>query len=382
MARSLRVGITHGDINGIGYEVILKALAPEEFTQICTPVIFGTTRLLSFYRKSLGINDFYFRMVSSADSVVDGEINLVNISNADFKVEPGKPSPDAGKAALLSLQTAVKALKDGHIDVLVTAPIDKNTIQSEEFKFPGHTEYLAAQAADDAEPLMILFSENLRVALLTTHLPVAEIPKAVTKEKIIHTLKIFDKSLRSDFNCERPKIAVLSLNPHAGDGGLLGSEEEEIIRPAIEEALADGLLVFGPYSADGFFASEGKNAFDGVLAMYHDQGLAPFKALARHGGVNFTAGLPFVRTSPDHGTAYDIAGKNLADPDSMRQAIYSAIDIFRSRANFSRASANPLQKQFDPKKADKEKARKILPFQEKPAKTTAAQTASDSNSEA
>lgn len=358
MNRPVRVGITHGDINGIGYEIIMKALADETFTDLCTPVVFGSPKLFSFYRKQLGINDFYYRQIASAENVADGEINVVNISNEDFKVTPGQPSPEGGAAALLSLEKGVEAVMAGHVDVLVTAPIDKHTIQSDRFRFAGHTEYLREKAGEGSRSLMILFADALRVALVTTHLPISEVSAAISKERIVETVKLFDASLRADFACERPKIAVLSLNPHCGDNGLLGHEEKDVIAPAIEECLNEGILAFGPYSADGFFAGEGIHAFDGVVAMYHDQGLAPFKALARDRGVNFTAGLPFVRTSPDHGTAYDIAGKGVADPVSMREAIYQAIDIFRRRRVFESASANPLARQTDTRKGDKEKPRR------------------------
>lgn len=361
MARPIRVGISHGDINGVSYEIILKALGEDGFTDLCTPVIFGTSKLISFYRKALGINDFYFRQVASADAVSDGEINVVNISNDEMKVTPGVPSAEAGAAALVSLEKAAEALLNGDIDVLVTAPIDKNTIQNDNFRFSGHTEYLQAKAGDGAKSLMILFDDHIRVALVTTHLPIAEVSAAISKERIVEVVKMFDRSLRADFACERPKIAVLSLNPHCGDHGLLGKEEQETIIPAIDECVAEGILAFGPYSADGFFASGSYAAFDGVVAMYHDQGLAPFKALAQGNGVNFTAGLPFVRTSPDHGTAYDIAGKGVADPTSMREAIYKAIDIFRRRRAFERASANPLRKQTDMKKTEKSKDKEKTP---------------------
>ena len=353
MGRPIRVGITHGDINGIGCEVIIKALGHEGITELCTPVIFSSTRLFSFYRKQLGINDFYYRQIASAANTADGEINVVNITNDELHPQPGQPSPEAGAAALLSLSKAIEALQAGDIDVLVTAPIDKHTIQSDDFHFAGHTEYLQEKAGEGARSLMILFDERVRVALATTHLPLAEVPAAITREGIMTTVKDFASSLKADFGFERPKIALLSLNPHCGDGGVLGKEEQETIIPAIEALEEEGILAFGPYSADGFFASESYRAFDGVVAMYHDQGLAPFKTLAGANGVNFTAGLPFVRTSPDHGTAYDIAGKGVADATSMRQAIYAAIDIYRRRREFKAASANPLTKQFDNRRPEK-----------------------------
>lgn len=353
MARPIRVGISHGDINGISYEIILKALADERIEELCTPVVFGSSRLVTFFRKALGLEDFYFHATNSADDIRDGEINIVNITPDELKVESGQPTAESGRVAFMALERATEALAAGKIDVLVTAPINKSTIQSDQFSFPGHTEYLQAKAADGSEALMVLFDDYVRVALVTTHLPMSEIARSIDKEKIMRKLKAFDSSLRCDFGIERPKIAVLSLNPHCGDNGMLGAEEKEIIAPAIEESLDNGVLAFGPYAADGFFGNGAYRNFDGVLAMYHDQGLAPFKALAGNHGVNFTAGLPFVRTSPDHGTGYDIAGKFKADPTSMREAIYKAIDIKRHRDNYLSASANPLRKQYEARGADK-----------------------------
>lgn len=358
MSRKLRVGITHGDINGIGCEVILKSFLPSEMTELCTPVLFGSGRIVGFYRKLLNLGDFRYTQIDSAANARDGEFNVVNIAREEVEIKPGEASADAGRWARMSLEAATEALKNGEIDVLVTAPINKNTIHSEEFPFAGHTEYLAERLKGDDEdeaskPLMILYDERIRVALVTTHLPISEVSAAITTEAVVEKLEIFNHALIADFACDRPRIAVLSLNPHAGDGGLLGNEEQDVIIPAIEQAREAGILAFGPFAADGFFGKQQHRNFDGVLAMYHDQGLAPFKGLSVDPGVNFTAGLEFVRTSPDHGTGFDIAGKGVADESSMRQAVYSALDIYRHRDTFRRVSANPLRRQFVARGKDK-----------------------------
>jgi len=353
MSRPLRVGITHGDINGISYEIIIKSLADEMMLDLCTPVIFGSAKLIAYNRRLPGIEGISYKQIRSTDEISDGEINVLNITQDELKVDTGQTTRESGHAAVVSLEAAVQALQDGDIDVLVTAPINKRAIHGDDFNFPGHTEYLESKAGEGYEALMILFDDFVRIALVTTHIPVSEIPKYVTRERIGKTIEAFDRSLRRDFGCERPKIAVLSLNPHCGDNGLLGKEEETEIIPAIADAKEKEILAFGPYAPDGFFGTDAYRNFDGVVAMYHDQGLAPFKALARNRGVNFTAGLPFVRTSPDHGTAYDIAGKGMADATSMREAIYKAIDIRRKRDIFDRASSNPLKKQYEARGADK-----------------------------
>ena len=347
----LRVGITHGDINGIGYEVILKTLADGRIAELYTPVIYGSAKIANAWRKLLDIPEFKMQKIASADDVVDGVVNIINVVGEDVTAYPGRPTQEAGVAALTSLQAAVADLKDGKIDVLVTAPINKNTIRSDEFQFPGHTEFLEA-ADGDSKALMILCNDNLRVALVTTHLPLNKIADAISTEKILEKLEIFNLSLRRDFGIVKPRIAVLSLNPHAGDDGLLGSEEKEILVPALEQAFAKGIHCFGPYSADGFFGSGAFKKFDGILAMYHDQGLAPFKTIAMDSGVNFTAGLSFVRTSPDHGTGYDIAGKGEASEESLRAAIYRAVDIKRCRDIFDTMTASPLRKQYFDKSKD------------------------------
>lgn len=353
MSHKIKVGITHGDINGVGYEVILKALEDPRMAELCTPVIYGSAKIASAYRKALQLGTVQLTQISSTAEAVGDANYIINVVGEDVKAEPGQSTPDAGKAAFAALEAAVADLRRGDIDVLVTAPINKANIQSETFNFPGHTEYLQAVAAENgAEALMVLCNDTMRVALLTTHMPLAKVAQAVTKEAIVSKLKVFARSLHRDFGIQAPRIAVLSLNPHAGDSGLLGTEEQEIIMPAIEEARQLKILAFGPYAADGFFGSGRFVKFDGILAMYHDQGLAPFKAMAMDEGINFTAGLPIIRTSPDHGTGYDIAGRGEASPDSMRRAIYAAIDIYRNRCIDDEAHRSPLRKQYREKGSD------------------------------
>ena len=348
----IRVGITQGDTNGIGYEVILKALQNQQMTELFTPVVYGSAKTASYHRKALELQPVSMNVIRNSADIKDGVNNLVEVANEEVKVELGVSSEIAGRAAFDALERAVTDLKQGYIDVLVTAPINKKSIQSEQF--PGHTEYLEASIGDGDKALMILFSDKIRVALVTTHVPVSRIGEYITKEAVLDKLFAFNRSLKSDFGIVRPRIAVLSLNPHAGDGGLLGKEEQEVIAPAIAEAVDKKVVAFGPYAADGFFGNEMYKHFDGVLAMYHDQGLAPFKTIAMESGVNFTAGLPYVRTSPDHGTGYDIAGKNEANEQSMREAIYAAIDIYRNRCNYAEMTQNPLRRMYFDKSGDKE----------------------------
>lgn len=351
--KKIRVGITQGDTNGIGYEVILKALADPMVLELFTPVVYGSSKVAAFHRKACGLQPVQFNSINNAIQARDGVCNMVELNLDDLKVELGVASEAAGRAAFTSLECAVADLRNGAIDVLVTAPIDKNNIQSDTFHFPGHTEYLESSIGDGASSLMVLFNDRMRVALVTTHLPVSQIASAITKEKIISKIEVLNQSLKQDFAIEYPRIAVLALNPHSGDHGLLGNEEKEIITPAIEEAYNEKkICCFGPYAADGFFGNGSYTKFDGVLAMYHDQGLAPFKTLDMDSGVNFTAGLPFVRTSPDHGTGYDIAGKGVASPASMLAAIYAAIDIYRNRTTYAEIHANPLHKQYFDKSND------------------------------
>lgn len=353
--KRLKVGITHGDINGIGYEIIVKALAPEGVTELFTPVIFGSSRLLGQCRKALEINDFNYFIAKSCADVRDDTVNIVNISQEDLKVEPGVATEESGKAALAALDMATEALKRGDIDVLVTAPINKEAMHKAGFPYMGHTEYLEARLGNGAKSMMMFAADELHLALCTIHLPISEVAAAITAERVGESIRMLDSTLRSDFGKERPLIAVLSLNPHAGDNGVIGSEDTEIIAPAIEEAFARKIMVFGPFAADGFFGSGRWKKYDGILAMYHDQGLTPFKLLSGAEGVNFTAGLPYVRTSPDHGTGYDIAGKGEANPESLRNAIFTAIDIYRRRQAYNAAKANPLRTYISDKGGDRVK---------------------------
>lgn len=350
----IRIGITHGDVNGVGYEVILKAFADPVMLELCTPIVYGSPKVATYHRKALDLPT-NFSIVNSAAEASHNKLNIVNCGDDEVKVEFSKPTPEAGKAALDALEKALQEYREGLFDVLVTAPINKHTIQSETFRFPGHTEYIEERVGDGRKALMILMKDELRVALVTTHIPIKEIATSITKELIKEKLSIFHRSLKQDFNIASPRIAVLALNPHAGDGGLIGTEEQEIIIPAIKEMVAEGVQCFGPYPADGFMGAGSYTRFDGILAMYHDQGLAPFKALAMDEGVNYTAGLPIVRTSPAHGTAYDIAGKGVASEESFRQALYVAMDVFRNRMVDKEIHANPLRKQYYEKRDDSDK---------------------------
>lgn len=353
--QKIKVGISQGDINGVGYEVILKTFASEEMLSLCTPVIFGSPKVAVYYRKSVE-NAPNFNVVDRPEKACDGQLNIVDCQgDTEVKIEPGTPTPEAGSAAFKALEAAVSALDNQLIDVLVTAPINKNTIQNDKFHFPGHTEYIEQKAGGGQRALMILMNESLRVALVTTHVPVSEIAQKITKQNIEAKLNILDDTLKRDFAIDNPRIAVLSLNPHCGDNGVIGNEELDVIIPAIQDSFKKGIRCFGPYAADGFFGSGNYARFDAILAMYHDQGLAPFKALAMDDGVNYTAGLPVIRTSPAHGTAYDIAGKGVADENSFRQAVYTAIDIFRNRSRYEEAYAHPLKKQYYEKRDDSDK---------------------------
>lgn len=350
----VRVGITQGDINGIGYEVILKTLSDPRIVEICTPIVYGSSKVAAYHRKALDLPALNFNIISSAEQAADSKLNIINCINEEAKVELSKPTPQSGEAAYLALEAAAADIERGAIDVMVTAPINKSNIQSDKFDFPGHTEYLEKRLGKGKESLMILLNDRLRVALVTGHIPLNRVAGTITKADIIQKIRVFNQSLKQDFGIVKPRIAVLALNPHAGDDGLLGAEEKEIIAPALKEASDAGILCFGPYAADGFFGSEHYSRFDGVLAMYHDQGLAPFKALAMEDGVNYTAGLPVIRTSPAHGTAYDIAGENKASEESFRHALYLAVDVFGCRSRYREMNANPLRKQYFDKSGDKE----------------------------
>lgn len=345
-----KIGITLGDYNGIGVEIILKALRDDRLLDHCIPIVFGSVKVLSFYRKALDMGDFNFNYIKNIEQANNKRPNLLTCWEEETQITPGTPDTVAGNYAFKSLQAAVNAAKEKQIDAIVTAPIDKNTIQNDDFKFAGHTEYLA-QEFDSPKHMMLLTGEDLRVGLVTGHVPLKKVSENLSIEKIVEKLKTLRNCLQTDFALSKPRIAVLSLNPHAGDGGLIGDEEQNIIGPAIEKAKKENVLAFGPYAADGFFASRNHRKFDAVLAMYHDQGLIPFKYLEVEEGVNFTAGLPIIRTSPDHGTAYDIAGKNIANPLSMRSAIYMAMDLLRCRANEEEIRENPLK--FAPLKKER-----------------------------
>lgn len=346
--KKIKVGITHGDYNGIGYEVILKALDDPMIFDLCTPVIYGNRSIASYYRKMFDLPQVQHHRAENGTDVRDGAMNFINVTGDDENITPGRSTESAGRAALAALERATADLKEGLIDVLVTAPINKENIQCPEFHFPGHTEYLEASLGNEGDrALMVMASANgLRIAQVTTHIPLADVGASLTSELIVSRLEAFNLSLMRDFGVHSPRIAVLALNPHAGDGGLLGKEEADIIEPAIAEARNLRIQAFGPYPADGFFGAGSHTKFDGVLAMYHDQGLIPFKTLCGTDGVNFTAGLPYVRTSPDHGTAYDIAGSGRADARSMREAIYMAIDALRNRSVHDEAFAHPLKKLY------------------------------------
>ncbi|MBL7862555.1 MAG: 4-hydroxythreonine-4-phosphate dehydrogenase PdxA [Cyclobacteriaceae bacterium] len=325
-----RIGITLGDLNGIGPEVVIKALADHRLMSLMTPVVYGSTKVLSFYRKMMNLEEFNYSQVKAKGQFFPKTINVVNCWEEVIEINPGQPSRQTAKAALQCLKRAVEEMKEGLIDGLVTGPIDKNTIHGDEFPFQGHTEYLT-QEFKAGESLMFMIGNDIRVGLVTEHVPVKEIASYITKERVELKIRLMELTLKKDFLISKPKIAVLGLNPHAGDEGLLGKEEIEVIRPVIQDLKTKGKLIFGPYPADGFFATGQHAKYDGILAMYHDQGLVAFKTLSFESGINYTAGLPYVRTSPDHGTAYGLVGKNVASENSMRQAMYVACDIIKNR---------------------------------------------------
>lgn len=338
---TIKIGISQGDVNGISYEIIMKSFFDSRLLDFFIPVIYGSSKVASYHKKILGIHDFNFHVIRSVDQAVAGKANLLNIFNEEIKIDIGQTTDIAGRAAFRSLEHATDDLKKGHIDALVTAPINKQNIQSKDFDFPGHTEYLTSKfGASDS--LMLMVSNQTRIGVITGHIPLRDVPSCISKERIINKLKILNTSLERDFGIIKPRIAILGLNPHAGDKGVIGVEEQEVIIPAIKQAFDEGILAFGPYPADGFFGSASFNNFDGILTMYHDQGLIPFKTLAFKSGVNYTAGLPVIRTSPAHGTAFDMAGKNMASPDAFREAIYLAIDIVKNRKMHEEISVNPL----------------------------------------
>ena len=330
MEQLYKIGITHGDLNSISYEVIMKALLDPKIMEICTPVVYGLAKTASYYRKTLEMNDFTFQFVKNVQQITPKKPNLINLCDDEIKIELGECSEIAGKMAELALNTACNDLKNNLIDAVVTAPVNKSNIQSPSFKYAGHTEFFSDKF-NVQNTMMLMAAENLKIGFVTNHTPIIETGKLLNVDLVLRKIKILHNSLHKDFLCTNPKIAVLAYNPHAGDQGLLGKEEIEILKPAINQAFEQNINAFGPFPADGFFTSGQYAQFDAVLAIYHDQGMIPFKLLAYEGGVNFTAGLPVVRTSPAHGTGYDIAGKNIASPDSLRNAIYLAIDILNNR---------------------------------------------------
>jgi 4-hydroxythreonine-4-phosphate dehydrogenase len=342
--KTLIAGISHGDINGIGYEVIIKALTDPMINDFCTPVVYGSPKVAAYHRKALNMSNFSFNNIRSVEEAHPRKANMINCLDDNIRVELGKSTTHGGEAALISLENAVSDLLSGKIDVLVTAPIDKHNVQSENFHFNGHTEYLKSKAGIE-EVLMFMIGETMRIGIATGHVPLSKVPGLITIDLLIRKIRLMDQSLVRDFGIRKPRIAVLGLNPHAGDNSLLGKEEDEIITPSILQAKKEGILAFGPFPSDGFFGAGSFTKFDGILAMYHDQGLTPFKVLSFDTGVNFTAGLPFVRTSPVHGTAFPIAGKGEASENSFRQAIYLACEIVNNRQLYSDISKNPLKHQ-------------------------------------
>ena len=333
------VGISIGDLNGIGIEVILKAFQDKRMLEFCTPVLFGATKVVSYHKKALNL-EVPVHGITNIDQINPNKINVLNIWKEEVKIDLGKATKESGTYAAKSLEAATNHLKENKVDVLITAPINKENIQSDSFNYPGHTEYLEANL--EGKSLMILLTDELRIGLITGHIPIAKVAETITPELIKEKVDTMHESLKRDFGIVKPKIAVLSLNPHCGDNGVIGKEDDEIIKPTVQEIATSGKLVFGPYAADGFFGSKTYKQFDGVLATYHDQGLAPFKALSFGKGVNFTAGLNHVRTSPDHGTGYDIAGKNLANSSSFTEALFTALQVFNCRNDYKEITKNPL----------------------------------------
>lgn len=336
----IKVGISQGDINGIGLEVILKTLMEPGITEICTPVLFSSQKTVSYHRKALNLDEFNFNPIRDFSQFNNKKVNVFVCYEEEVNIELGKATELSGKYALISLEKATQALLNNQVDVLVTGPIHKHNIQSAEFNFPGHTEYLGSKLGGD--PLMLLCADDLRVAVVTGHVPLKEVAQKISAEKVYQKINQLYKSMKEDFGVRKPKIAVLGLNPHAGDNGVIGTEDKDLILPAVQKAASENKMVYGPYSADGFFGNGTYKQFDAILAMYHDQGLIPFKTLSFNNGVNYTAGLNYVRTSPDHGTGYDIAGKNLANEDSFKKAIYTAIDVLKNRKLYAEINENPL----------------------------------------
>ncbi len=339
----VKIGISQGDINGIGYEVMLKCFSDKRVMDLCTPILYGSSKILSYHKKLIGANDFTFVNIRSAEQAEKNKFNVLNIIQDEVKIDIGQPTEIGGRLAAFSLDKTCEDVINGKVEAIVTNPINKKAIQSNTFNFPGHTEYLTKKfGAKDS--LMIMTCRNIHIGIMTNHLSLREVPNIITQDLIMRKLRVMDYSLKRDFGIRMPKIAVLALNPHAGDRGLIGTEDDQIVAPAIKQAFDEGILAFGPYPSDGFFGNGSMNDFDGVMALYHDQGLIPFKLMSFTEGVNFTAGLPYVRTSPAHGTAYEIAGKNKASAQSYRNAVYLAVDIIRNRKEYDLLKANPLRK--------------------------------------
>ena len=348
----IKIGITQGDINGIGYEVIIKTLMEPHILQMCTPIVYGSPKVAAYHRKALELESFTFNSIRTAKEADPKKANIINCTDDNIRVELGRSSEMAGEASYMALEKAVEDLKRGEIHALITEPINKNNYHSKKFHFPGHTEYLAEQF-NVKDYVMLMVSEIMKIGVVVGHAPISEVSQKITVDNILCKLRIISSSLEKDFAINKPRIAVLGLNPHAGDGGLLGSEEKEIIAPAIKKAIDEGIIAVGPYPADGFFGSGDYTKFDAILAMYHDQGLVPFKMASFEKGINYTAGLPVIRTSPAHGTAYDIAGEDKASPDSFRQALYLACDIAKNRKIYAEISKNPLRKyEINPSQVD------------------------------
>jgi len=341
--RKIRVAITQGDLNGVGYEVILKTFGDSRMYDFCTPILYGNTKVASYHKKLLTSmpQEMQFYAIRSAAEALDGRFNVINLTPEELKIDLGKSTELAGAQSRESLNRACADLKEGLVDVLVTAPINKRNIQAPDFDFPGHTEYLSHQFGSSS--LMLMVCDRIRIGIVTNHLALKEVPDTLTHDLLLEKMTILNDSLKRDFGITIPKIAVLALDPHAGDNGVIGTFDHDIIRPVIDEAQTNGILAYGPFPSDGFFGSSEFNKFDGVLALYHDQGLIPFKLMSFTEGVNYTAGLPYVRTSPAHGTGYDIAGKDRASEQSMRSAVYLACKIMRNRMEYDELTANPLK---------------------------------------
>jgi len=349
---TIKVGISHGDINGIGYELILKTLSDSRILEMCTPIIYGSPKVAAYHRKALNMEGQGFNHIKSPKEAAPMKSYIINCIDEDVKVELGKSTPAAGESSYLALDVAASDLEKGLIDALITAPINKDNIQSDNFNFPGHTEFFAEKFKTE-DYIMLMVSETMKIGVVTTHMPISQVSKNLSKETILNKIRIISRSLQQDFSIIKPRIAVLGLNPHAGDSGLLGSEENGIIIPAIDQAKKEGIIALGPYPADGFFGSDDYLKFDAILAMYHDQGLIPFKLTSLKRGVNYTAGLPYIRTSPAHGTAYNIAGEDKASPESFRQALYLAIDIYKNRKIHKEITKNPLRRyNINPNRVD------------------------------